>query len=143
MNVSQDEEEPVVKESSLEEVDEEDTNTASQALEQSTLTPMVDHLSENDGATDLNQPTEEKEAANNGRFRSGTDIVKIIYQLRLIFLYVLMLSILVQKMKTSLILSLRLPLMEQPGEFAMTKLINLPVILAPHLRPFYLLKPSK
>ena len=69
MNVSQDEEEPVIKESSLEEVDEEDTNTASQALEQSTLTPMVDHLSENDGATDLNQPTEEKETANNGRFR--------------------------------------------------------------------------
>lgn len=69
--------------------------------------------------------------------------INSMYQLRLIFLYVLMLSILVQKMKTSLILSLRLPLMEQPGEFAMTKLINLPVILAPHLRPFYLLKPSK
>merc|ERR1719264_1317868 len=34
MNVSQDEEEPVIKESSLEEVDEEDTNTASQALQQ-------------------------------------------------------------------------------------------------------------
>ena len=69
MNVSQDEEEPVIKESSLEEVDEEDTNTASQALVQSTVTPMVDHLSENDSATDLNQPAEERETANNGRFR--------------------------------------------------------------------------
>ena len=69
MNVSQDEEEPVIKESSLEEVDEEDTNTASQTSVQSTVTPMVDHLSENAGATDLNQPTEEKETEYNGRFR--------------------------------------------------------------------------
>ena len=69
MNVSQDEEDPIIKESSLEEVDDEDTNTASQALVQSTVIPMVDHLSENDGATDLNQPAEENETANNGRFR--------------------------------------------------------------------------
>lgn len=69
MNVSQDEEEPAIKESSLEEVDEEDANTASQASVQSTVTHTVDHLSENASATDLNQPAEEKETANNGRFR--------------------------------------------------------------------------